>query len=353
MKPHRSGALRVLRVSRASGLPGLSRGPSRGRAQGGSMAASGARSARRRLAAQRFWQLPDKELDRLLELASEVDRVELKLVVPVDAHDSCCAALGVDFTRGRRQRVFYLDTADRALHRNGAVARVRSIVGGPDDAVVKLRPMVPGDVSRRLRRSKDFVVEVDGMPGYYVCSGALRARLGADDVERVMAQGRGLHRLFTRPQLRLLSARLPTGLDLDQLRVFGPVDVRRAKIRPDGLGRRLLVERWTYPDGSRIVELSTRCAPTEALRVAARTADVLRRHGVDLTGPQQTKTRATLDYFAAAGPARSATKDAPIGGSAGSWEKGDASGARRERGGHRRDPAQRAVPEDRGRDVRP
>jgi hypothetical protein len=55
----------------------------------------------------------------------------------------------------------------------------------------------------------------------------------------------------------------------------------------------------------------TRCRPDAALRVAAQMAAVLRAHGVDLTGPQQTKTRATLDFFSAR-PA-SGTRDARSG----------------------------------------
>ncbi|MCK9929241.1 CYTH domain-containing protein [Frankia sp. Mgl5] len=261
--------------------------------------AGGARSARHRHAAQRFWQLSDTDLDDLLALTGEADRVELKLVVPVAAHEATCAALGIEFTRARALRVFYLDTPERALHRNGVVARVRSIAGRADDAVVKLRPVVPAEVPPRLRRSRNFIVEIDGMPGRYVCSGALRARLdAATDVDRTMARRRALHRLFTPPQLRLLATRLPARLNVDDLAVFGPVDARRVKIIPAGHDRALLAERWTYPDGSRILELSTRCRPAEALRVAGRTADVLRRHGVDLSGPQQTKTRTTLDFFA-------------------------------------------------------
>jgi hypothetical protein len=53
----------------------------------------------------------------------------------------------------------------------------------------------------------------------------------------------------------------------------------------------------TFPDDSRILELSTRCRPDAILPVAARMAAVLRAHGVDLTGPQQTKTHATIDFF--------------------------------------------------------
>jgi hypothetical protein len=135
------------------------------------------------------------------------------------------------------------------------------------------------------------------MPGSFVCSGALKARLGAHTVERAMAQRRPLRALFSEPQLRMLAARLPRQAGIDDLAILGPVDARRRKLVPAGLDRALLVEQWTFPDDSRILELSTRCRPDAVLPVAARMAAVLRAHGVDLTGPQQTKTHATLDFF--------------------------------------------------------
>ena len=54
---------------------------------------------------------------------------------------------------------------------------------------------------------------------------------------------------------------------------------------------------WLYPDGSRILELSTKCAPTEAFQVAAETRAFLTSKGVDLDTEQQTKTRTALEYF--------------------------------------------------------
>jgi len=248
-------------------------------------------------AARDFWQLPDDELDQLLTLSRAADRVELKLTVPEPAHDATCAALGVDFARVSAYRVYYLDTKDRTLHRHGVVVRVRSIERKPDDSVIKLRPVSPGSIPAALRQSKRFVVEVDGMPGSYVCSGALKARLGVHDVERAMARRRPLRALFSKPQLRLLAAHLPRQVGIDDLAILGPVDARRRKLVPDGFDRTLLVEQWTFPDNSRILELSTRCPPDATLRVAAQLAAVLRAYGVDFTGPQQTKTHATLDFF--------------------------------------------------------
>ena len=247
--------------------------------------------------ARRFWRLPRRQLNRLLALTHQADHVELKLVVPVAAHAATCASLGVDLSRASSRRVYYLDTTDLMLERHGVVARIRSFDNKPDDSVIKLRPVVPGDIPARLRRSKRFGVEVDAMPGRFVCTGAMRRRLGKNDVERTMAKGRPLRALFSKEQLALLAAHTPAPVDIDDLAIFGPVDVRRGKVLLDGLDRVLFVERWTYPDGSSILELSTRCAAAAAVPVTAQVSSVLRRYNVDVTGFQQTKTRATLAYF--------------------------------------------------------
>ena len=63
---------------------------------------------------------------------------------------------------------------------------------------------------------------------------------------------------------------------------------------------------WIYPDGSRILELSTRCETNEAFQVAAETRAFLVERGVDVSGEQETKTRKTLRYFNRAGAATKA-----------------------------------------------
>ena len=72
----------------------------------------------------------------------------------------------------------------------------------------------------------------------------------------------------------------------------------KLKFTPGDFGRRMVAELWFYPNGSRILELSTKCAPAEAFDVAAETKNFLTEHGVDLAGEQQTKTKTALDYFA-------------------------------------------------------
>ena len=60
----------------------------------------------------------------------------------------------------------------------------------------------------------------------------------------------------------------------------------------------MVVELWLYPDGTRILELSTKCAPPEAFQVAAETRAFLAERGIKTTGAQTTKTRKALQSFA-------------------------------------------------------
>ena len=63
------------------------------------------------------------------------------------------------------------------------------------------------------------------------------------------------------------------------------------------MNRRIVTELWLYQDGSRILELSTKCAPNEAFQVAAEARVYLSDHGVTLGGQQATKTRTALEFF--------------------------------------------------------
>jgi hypothetical protein len=89
----------------------------------------------------------------------------------------------------------------------------------------------------------------------------------------------------------------PEGLELDALSPLGPINVLKLKFSPTGYPRRMVAELWLYPDGSHILELSTKCRPDEAFQVAAETKGFLGERGVNLTAEQQTKTRTALEFF--------------------------------------------------------
>jgi len=243
-------------------------------------------------------RLTDEQQAELLELARHADSVELKLTVPEADHASTAAALGLDPLEGQLRQVFFFDTPELALDKAGVVVRARRIQGKGDDSVVKLRPVVPTELPAELRESSSFRVEVDALPGGFVCSGALKRPLRATAVRSMLAGERPLRKLFSKEQRKFYAAHAPDGVALEDLRVLGPIMVLKLRFTPEELQRRLVAELWLYPDGTRVLELSTRCGTGEAFQVAAEARAFLSGHGVDLTGEQETKTRKAPEYFA-------------------------------------------------------
>ena len=242
-------------------------------------------------------QLSDAELPPLLALLDDADSVELKLTVPDSERRSAVTALGMDPLEAQIRQVYFFDTPDLICDRHGVVVRARRVQQRADDSVVKLRPVVPHELPADVRRSKNLVMEVDAMPGGYVCSASLKRALGSKDVKRVIGGGRAISKLFSKEQRAFFGAHSPVGVGLDDLSMLGPITLLKLRFSPGELGRRMVTELWLYPDGSRILELSTKCLPGEAFQVAAQTRAFLTSRGIDLGGEQQTKTKAALEYF--------------------------------------------------------
>jgi hypothetical protein len=121
-------------------------------------------------------RLISPELEQLMALIGGADSVELKLTVPDEDRQSALGAMGIDPLDARLRQVFFFDTPDLALDAAGVVVRARRTQGAPDDNVVKLRPVVPDDLPEDLRTRRDFVVEVDAMPGSFVCSASFKGQ---------------------------------------------------------------------------------------------------------------------------------------------------------------------------------
>jgi hypothetical protein len=245
--------------------------------------------------------IKDEDLEAMLALSSGADSIELKLTVPEQGHRSAIEALGLDPLDAQIRLVCFFDTPDLRLNRQGVIVRARRVQGREDDSVVKLRPVVPDELPAQLRAAPEMVVELDAMPGGYVCSASMKARLkGAGGVKKRLRGKRATSKLFTKPQRRFYEQHAPADLALDELEVLGPIFVLKLNSTPAGFGRKLCTEMWLYPDGSRILELSTKCVPSEMFQVAAEARGFLGGSGIDLSGRQQTKTKTALQQFSKA-----------------------------------------------------
>jgi hypothetical protein len=242
-------------------------------------------------------QVSGPELEHLLGLLRGANSVEIKLTIPESARYATLQALKVDPLEARMRQVFFFDTPELTLNKAGIVVRARRIQDAAADTTVKLRPVVPDELPKPLRKDPSFTIEVDAMPGGFVCSGSLKGASTNDAVRATIGNGAGIRKLFSREQRTLYREHAPEGLGLDDLKVLGPINVLKLKTVPKPFGRKVAVELWNYPDGSRILELSTRCLPSEAFQVAAEVTARMEANDLELSGKQQTKTQAALRYF--------------------------------------------------------
>jgi hypothetical protein len=245
-------------------------------------------------------RMADEDLLRLMSLLKGADTVELKLTVPAEAHRATIDVLGLDPVEAQPRQIFFFDTPDLALDKAGVVVRARRISGGRGDTVVKLRPVDPAALSPELRKNAAFNVEVDVLPGGFVCSGSFKGKTTGQEVREAIHGTRPLRKVFGKDQRAFYAQHAPEGLELDSLVPLGPTFVLKGAVQPAELGgRRFVAEMWLYPDGTRILELSTKCMPTDAFQVAGEARAYLVGRGVTLGGAQQTKTRTALQFFQA------------------------------------------------------
>jgi hypothetical protein len=242
-------------------------------------------------------RLSDEQLKELLQLIKGADSVELKLTIPADQQRATIVNLGMDPVEAQPRQVFFFDTPDLALDAAGVVVRARRIAGGKADTVVKLRPVVPDDLSAKLRKDPLFKVEVDAMPGGFVASGSYKGKTTGAAVRDVVSGKLPLSKIFTKGQRKFFKEHAPEGIDLDSLVALGPTFILKGTFQPVELQQRFVAEMWLYQDGSRVFELSTKSLPANAFQVAAESRAHLVSKGIDLSGEQSAKTHSALEFF--------------------------------------------------------
>lgn len=242
-----------------------------------------------------------EELTEVFKLIKGATSVELKLSVPLADQRATIKSIGLDPVEAQPRQAYFFDTPDLALNKAGVVVRARRIQGGDADTVVKLRPVDPSTIDPELRRSAAFKIEVDAMPGGFVCSASFKGVCTGQEVLDVTSGEMPLRKLFSKEQRAFFDAHAPAGITMDKLVILGPTFLLKAKHQPKAkdFDRSITLELWLYPDGSRVMEVSTKCLPKEAFQVAADFKAYLAGHGIVLGADQSAKTRSSLEFFSA------------------------------------------------------
>ena len=241
-----------------------------------------------------------RRADGAARLVKGADSIELKLTLPEHSYRSAAAALGVDPLEAQIRQVFFFDTPDLDLNSAGVVARARRVQGRDARLGRQAAPGGPGRAPGRAAPAARVRRRGRRAAGRLRLLGVDEGRpLSPNAVHECVAGDRPLRKLFSKAQRAFFAEHAPDGLTIDDLSVLGPIFVLKLKMAPETFSRRLVAEMWLYPDGSRIVELSTKCAPGRRARRRHRGPRLPREQGHRLEGEQQTKTKTALEFFSA------------------------------------------------------
>jgi len=187
------------------------------------------------------------EINQILALSRNAKSIEIKLSIPASGHRATIKSIGLDPVEAQPRQVFFFDTPDMALNRAGLIVRARRIQGGTADTVVKLRPVDPATVDAELKHSESFKVELDIMPGGFVCSASYKGVATGEEVLEVTTGEKPLHSLFSKGQRAFFAQHAPAGIDMDSLLVLGPTFLLKAKHKAEDFRFPLTIEMWLLP----------------------------------------------------------------------------------------------------------
>jgi hypothetical protein len=190
-----------------------------------------------------------EEVIKIFKLIKGATSVELKTSVPLTGQRATMESIGLDPVEAQPRQAFFFDTPDLALNRAGVVVRARRIQGGDADTVIKLRPVDPSTVDPDLRRSTAFKIEVDAMPGGFVCSASFKGNCTGQEVLDVTLGTMPLRKLFSKEQRSFFDAHAPAGITMDKLIILGPTFLLKLKHQPKSkdFDRPITMEILTVP----------------------------------------------------------------------------------------------------------
>ena len=249
-----------------------------------------------KLASAGEFALDTEKAAEVIDLLKGSTSVELKVMLAYD-NRSILRKLGFDPVEAEPRQTYFFDTPKYTLNKAGLFVRARRSPHGRGDTTVKLRPVVPAELDRKLLRNADFKVEIDVMHGGYVCSASATGRCTADEVYEASEGAIPLKTIFSDQQRAFYKEHAPHGIKLKDLVPIGPAFLLRLKSTPKGFDRPMTVELWLYPDGSRILELSTKGEPFEAFQLGAQFRAFLGEANLMRQTDAKTKTAQTLQVF--------------------------------------------------------
>ena len=228
------------------------------------------------------------------------EEVELKFVVK---QSEISEALRI-FTQGKQgevRNIYFLETEEMALSRQGAILRLREELGKRDDSTVKIRgrgaselpdaefPLVRNE-KEESKLEKDKVIG-----GKEARSFSITVKQSKGEIADLRKGKRKLKELFSVKQEKFLRKYVPN-IDWHRLRLLGPVKTEKWKSQPDSFPHELIAELWHLPhcEEKEILEFSTKVEKSSAKSAERDLLEMMRKQDVVPSVAPESKTQSVL-----------------------------------------------------------
>lgn len=194
------------------------------------------------------------------------------------------------------RQVYLLDTAALGLVRAGVEIRLRRRARGRFDLAVSARR---GGLGSERIPPRGVRVEIDVVPGAAWQDVEVRREVDSAAAAEVIAGVVKSGEVLSGPQRAWACQGGDQQVEdslLWDLRVHGPLVVRRVKVSAPALGlRRADLEHFRFPSGRELVEISTRCAPGQLDATAVAFRRLLDERGAAVAPEYRTKASMWLE----------------------------------------------------------
>jgi hypothetical protein len=240
---------------------------------------------------------------RIAKLVSGSDSIEIKATIPQKQIRQFLKRFRLNIDTERRRFIYFFDTPKLELHRVGIIVRARRTVGEEHDCTIKLRPVVPTQVSKKWHGYPGFKIEADASEQDMVKSASFTMPVRKGLIKRVAAGEAQIAELFDDAQHQFLFNLAKKKIDYSKVQLLGPLRAHRWKVEDPGCPWPMTVELWERADGATLMESSIKAPVAQAAFAIGGYMAFLAEVGAERDNMQQAKTRWALEYYLGKGKA--------------------------------------------------
>ncbi len=188
--------------------------------------------------------------------ATTAYEVQLEASLASAGADAKIAALGMPLETPEERTITFFDTSTRDLFKAGTVLRAKADAAGAASIEVKRAPLNPGDVDARIVSTPggafEYKVDVNLGPQGPGAEGTPSCQLkSASTAFKVPTDAAQIAALFTADQQSLVKGGMPAGI-----MSLGPIKSKVWKFNGAPVAKKVKIEMWEMPDGSKVYEAS-------------------------------------------------------------------------------------------------